>query len=179
MGFGSIFGSFAVATVVITALPFAVIAVFLALRARSSQQQVKAARAWPTTTGRVLSAEVVAHRSRTGRSGYSTSYYPAVAYEYVVNGQRYMNNVVNPGQAVGIGLRGVVEKKVARYPVGNAVQVYYNPQNPGESVLETSASGANRVLWFVVALIVVMLICTLTFIFGMMSMVDKIISPFV
>lgn len=178
MGFGSVFGSLATATVIFTALPFAGIAVFLALRARSSQRQVKAVRAWPAATGRVLSAEVEARRSRTGRSGYSTAYYPVVVYEYVVNGQRYMNNVLSPGQALGIGFRGVVEKKVARYPVGNAVPVYYNPQNPGESVLETSTTGANRVLWFVVAFIVVMLICTLTFVFGMMSMVDKIISPF-
>ncbi|MBI5960617.1 MAG: DUF3592 domain-containing protein [Chloroflexi bacterium] len=171
------FESLASGTIVVTALPIALIAVFFAVRALSSQRQVRATRAWPTVDGRVLSSGVEARRSRSG-SGHSTSFYPAVVYEYVVNGQRYMNNVVNPGQPIGIGFRGMVEKKVARYPVGNAVPVYYNPQNPGESVLETSATGANRVMWFIVAFIVLMLICTLVFTVGMMSVVDKMISPF-
>jgi hypothetical protein len=45
------------------------------------------------------------------------------------------------------------------------VQVYYNPENPAQAVLEHSATG-NRIMGWVAVLILVILACTLVMMLG-------------
>lgn len=159
----------------IVAIPFLIVAVvffFLWLRGRG---KVSAAADWPTTTGRVLFATVEARRSRSGSSGYSTSYYPKVVYEYEVNGQRYHSDRFNLGWEVGRGWKSGVQKTVDRFPVGSLVPVYYNPAKPDESALEKSAPASNWFL-FIAFLIIGILICTAVFTLGGMNIISQTIQ---
>ena len=45
-----------------------------------------------------------------------------------------------------------VSQQAAKYPAGSQVTVYYNPQNPSESVLERRATGSLLLLGLIVAL---------------------------
>jgi hypothetical protein len=56
-----------------------------------------------------------------------------VVYEYTVGGQALSNNRVSIDDDRGDF--GIAET-IARYPVGTAVTVYYDPRHPGEAVLE-------------------------------------------
>lgn len=158
------------------ALPFLIIALVFFLLWIRARRQVSVARGWPTTTGRVLSAEVEKRRSHSSTGGYSTSYYPVIHYEYQVNGKRYQNNRLTINE-IGLGMYGRVQKKVDQYPPGSRVQVYYNPDDPYESVLETRAP-AGGIYLFVAVLIVVILACTAAFTLGGMTFAGQLVDQF-
>ncbi|HEX2622422.1 MAG TPA: DUF3592 domain-containing protein [Phototrophicaceae bacterium] len=162
-------------TALITAVPFVLIALFLAYRAYMGQRQVRASQNWMVATGKVLAANVEARTSRSGTSGRSTSYYPNVVYEYQVNGQRYQNNRFYLGMQVGRGNYMTIQQRINNYPVGSSVQVYYDPNNPAQSVLERTSPGS-RVLVFAVIFIIVILVVTIGFTMGAMNMVNQMIS---
>jgi hypothetical protein len=157
------------------AVPFVIIALVMVFLFFRSRQQVSAAREWPTATGRVLFATVESRRGRSGRSGYSTSYYPNVIYEYTVNGQRYQGNRLTFGTQVGRGSYNTVQRQVDSYSVGGSIQVYYNPDNPAEAVLEKTAP-AGKIYLFVAALIIAILACTLVPLIGGMNFVNQFLS---
>lgn len=105
-----------------------------------------------------MAVGVQPYRSRSG-SGYSTMYRAAVTYVYTVNGAQYTSDRLAIGTGLGYGSPAIAEREVAKYPAGSMVQVYYNPNNPAEAVLETRAQGS-RVLWFVVVIILVIVAVT-------------------
>lgn len=93
---------------------------------------------WPSTMGSVEMSRV---ESRSTSDGYTD--YPVVQYSYQVAGQSYQGMKLAPGPEVG----GTgANKVVARYPPGAQVMVYYNPQNPGDAVLERKAP-AQWIMW--------------------------------
>lgn len=155
-------------------LPFLIIAiVFFALWIRA-RWQVSGARNWPSTTGRVLSSDMESRRVRSG-NGYSTSHYAVVMYEYMVDGQRYQSNRLTLGTPLGTSFTSGVQKKLALYPVGSRVQVYYDPEDPTEAVLEVKAPAGNVYL-FVAILIVAILAVTMTVTLGGMAWVSQLVN---
>jgi hypothetical protein len=106
---------------------------------RPAQAARRAAQAWPSASGVVLSAQVETRSAWDSTSGAdSTSFHPAITYEYEVNGQRYRGDRLRASDSfysMGM-LPGSAQAVVNRYPVGAPVTVYYNPANPQEAVLE-------------------------------------------
>jgi hypothetical protein len=93
---------------------------------------------WPVVEATVTRSEVFTRtdRSHPGNQVGTTmyEYYPAVRYEYEVQGQRYRSKRI-------IFLRtnytrADAEAAVSRYPMGQRVTAYYNPANPKVAVLE-------------------------------------------
>lgn len=110
--------------------------VFIAIPTRKAMQS----RGWTQTTGRVETSEIVMRSDSEG----GTSPYPNVVYTYQVNGQPLRNDRIQPGGDVG----GMVAYKIQkRFPAGMQVTVYYNPQNPTESLLDRGVPGYVRWLW--------------------------------
>jgi hypothetical protein len=86
---------------------------------------------WVQAEGRILSASVEEAASPNGRP----SYLPLILYEF------HVGTIVQHGSRVGLGVRGFSAKRdaqavVDRYQPGHAVEIYYNPGLPSESVLE-------------------------------------------
>ncbi len=105
---------------------------FLYRRNQQSTVYRQAAQAWPSTTGTVIVSHV-----QSGRRGRSGTTYPVVGYQYEVNGKTYTSNTIKAGeQYMNVRVIGQAQASVARYPIGAAVTVYYNPANPVESALE-------------------------------------------
>ncbi|HEY3761099.1 MAG TPA: DUF3592 domain-containing protein [Verrucomicrobiae bacterium] len=81
------------------------------------------------TPGQVESSEVTITHGSKG----SIHYHVYITYSYLVNGHGYRGGCYrydgHPGDANEV--RGVV----AAHPAGSVVEVYYNPQDPAESVL--------------------------------------------
>ena len=58
-------------------------------------------------------------------------------YQYEVAGQTYHCNVVGAGdQYMSVRTSANIQERLAKYPIGAQVTVYYNPANPTDAALE-------------------------------------------
>jgi hypothetical protein len=88
---------------------------------------------WPKTTGTVLRSSVVQHHF--GRENKTeVRYFPKIAYQYVVFGERYQADRIVFG-AVSSGRLQNAQAVVDRFPAGSTISVYYHPNTPSTSVL--------------------------------------------
>ena len=101
--------------------------------------QVRAAREWPSTPGKVVVSaselrEVkVLDSDREAGHRFEKRNFANIIYEYSVSGQKLRNNRVSIGEDLG---NFQVAETIAKYPVGTVVTVYYNSRHPREAVLE-------------------------------------------
>jgi hypothetical protein len=101
--------------------------------------QVRAAREWPSTPGKVVisNAELrdfkVIDSERADGHRTEQRNFANIVYEYSVAGKQLRNNRVSIGEDLG---NFEVAETIAKYPAGMAVTVFYNPLHPNEAVLE-------------------------------------------
>jgi hypothetical protein len=107
----------------------AALMLFLAVHRRSKQAQ-----GWPKVAGEIVRSEVESFREMTG--GHTTTMYrPAVEYAYEVRRLALRGTQIKLDATVS-GTQAYAEKVTAKYPVGAAVEVHYDPDNPGTAALE-------------------------------------------
>gem|GEM_PF-2162197 len=94
---------------------------------------------WPTTTGVITESLVETLTDLEGEITYA----PGVAYSYEAEGMIFPYNRLNYQPSAD---RSQAEEVVARYPLGAAVTVYYDPADPGQSTLEPGWAGSTWVL---------------------------------
>ena len=101
--------------------------------------QVRAAREWPSTPGRVVVSDselrdvkVLDSERESGRKLEQRNF-ANIVYEYSVSGQKLSNNRVTIGEDRG---NFQVAETIAKYPAGTDVKIYYNPLHPHDAVLE-------------------------------------------
>lgn len=101
---------------------------------------------WPSTNGEVLSSGI-----RASQSG--GSYFPEIRYRYNVNSVEYESKVVRLSESVLTGSsKRLAENRVNKYPQGQVVTVYYDPEDPDISALETEMSFSGLIFYAVLAL---------------------------
>ena len=101
---------------------------------------------------------------RSSSEGGSTNY-PVVLYSYQVGGQAYQGLKIAPGPEVGGTGAG---KIVGRYPVGAQVMVFYNPQKPSDTALETKAP-AQWLMWLLLIVFDIALCGVIPIVWGSMN----------
>lgn len=111
-----------------------VVAVRVVVEQVVAWRQARASQPWPATAGRILKAELVWAGLRQRRPR------PRLEYEYHVGGRQYVGQ-----RRLFEGLR-VYETEAAqqvleRYPAGQTVTVYYDPDQPAEATLERRHDG--------------------------------------
>jgi hypothetical protein len=108
---------------------------------RRARALTEAAQRWLDAPGKVLaaSAERRGGGSATSRNAY---YAPLIRYAYVVNGREREGSRLRFGLTTARS-RGGAEKLLAPYPVGAAIKVRYDPENPDQSVLEPGRTSSN------------------------------------
>lgn len=121
-------------------------------------QDARASAAWPTVAGQVTSSDV---RHSTDSEG-GDSYSPEVTYAYEVDNRSYENSTIKFGEN-SYNSRREAERITGRYPVGQPVNVAYDPNDPGRSVLEPGVSGGSYIVLsigvvFVVISLVILII---------------------
>jgi hypothetical protein len=97
-----------------------------------------AAEGWPTAPGRVVESRIDVDTSRT-RTGTRTTYELHVVYEYTVDGQTHQANRVRAGGMRWSDDSGAALFAKLTYSVGTTVIVSYNPDDPGDAVLQPGA----------------------------------------
>jgi hypothetical protein len=98
---------------------------------------------WPRARGKVLKAWVE-------RSDNEYAYYsPRVEYAYEVDGVAYSSKTIWLTGDRSM-LRGRAERMAARYPVGDSVEVRYDPKKPTRATLKPGGAG-----WLLVSLVAI------------------------
>jgi hypothetical protein len=101
--------------------------------------QVRAAREWPSTPGKVMISTSQLRDVRVldseRESGHKVEQrnFANIVFEYAVSGQKFSSNRVSLGENPG---NFEVAETLVKYPAGATVMVYYNPLHPHEAVLE-------------------------------------------
>jgi hypothetical protein len=90
-------------------------------------------RKWPAVEGVITKSDTRIQRS-PGSSGAPTTI-ADVWYKFIVDGIAYRNDAISLAQ-YGSSSASHAVREAHRYPVGRRVMVYYNPENPYDSVLE-------------------------------------------
>ena len=99
---------------------------------------------WPSVSGRVVESKLVFFKDSDGNSSPEAQ----LRYTYDVAG------AVLSGSTVAIAGGGQPAKTIEKYPVGTAVQVFYDPNKPSSAVLVPGGKGLNSLLVVGIALIV-------------------------
>ena len=164
---------------VLVAVPFLLVAVAFVVVALRSRMRADRSGSWNQTTAQVVKSQVESHQSYSSSSHtHTTMYDPVIVYEYVVAGQRYQNDRINFGGGLSTSWPGPSQEVVGRYQVGNTVNVYFDPANPAESVLERRAGGSSNIYLLVAGLIVVILLCVGVTTLGGMSLMGNVVHQF-
>lgn len=93
------------------------------------------ARSWQETTAEVKSTTVKAHSGSRG----GVLYAPEVVYTYLIDGVSYTNNQLSTfeGQSSNFNAE---KAKALQYHPEQVITIYYNPDDPSESVIERATS---------------------------------------
>jgi hypothetical protein len=127
------------------ALVFLSLGVLISRRAFCNRRMAAAVAQWPTTAGTVISADVTKRIHGAEISHYY--FLPQVRYEYEANGVHCQGDIIR----IGLDDLGYLKEKNARdhialYPVGTAIAVHYDPQDPKHAALEIGQVGVNRMM---------------------------------
>lgn len=99
-------------------------------------RRAASARSWPSVDG-VITRSEAEHVVERDSDGTSESWHFRVAYEYVVEGRKHVG-IIFSTSAMEVNTKGWVHRKVAKYPVGSSVTVFYNPERPSDSAIDRS-----------------------------------------
>lgn len=123
---------------------FMALGLILIIVSITSKKKAKAAQGWPTVPGVILSSRVEAHMERDTDGYNTTTYKPVVTYQYKVMGQEYTSSRIGFGSEAFS--RKKCEEMIAGYPVGQPVNVHYDPDKPENATIETKAQGGTASL---------------------------------
>ncbi len=114
---------------------FAGVGIFMLVKYFQDKKKSEESQAWSATSGQITEAYVRESQSQDSEGFTSTSYYPEVRYLYQVMGIEYNGKRVAFGGDVSSG-RNKANERIAQYPVGKTVTVYYDPNNHEDAVIE-------------------------------------------
>ena len=121
-----------------------VLGVAIALQNGLPLARAKASQRWPTTIGRVRSAQIESY----GVSLWKTRYVgcaPSVGFEYTLDG-RHFERTAFVGK--GSGKFDDAQAMARRYRTGQQVSVRYDPSHPARAVMDGEYVGGSEVLTF-------------------------------
>ncbi|MDQ6828118.1 MAG: DUF3592 domain-containing protein [Gemmatimonadota bacterium] len=117
--------------------------VMLGLGARQASDAVRSI-TWPKTPGTVLES-VVQRRPRNAHDLRDSVSVPLVRYRYSLGGVLYHSTRVSFKKFV-LGTEREARSTVANYPPGTDLSVYFDPERPGNAVLEHGISWLNMLV---------------------------------
>ncbi len=113
--------------------------------AKPFQEEAEASLEWPSVTGEITYSDMNSHIS-DGTKMYSVD----IRYSYVIDNKTYNGAGItvadNSGAVSSTSSKSSVVKTLKKYPKGKQVKVYYDPDFPESSVLETGMSFLGKVL---------------------------------
>ncbi|QPJ61359.1 MAG: DUF3592 domain-containing protein [Candidatus Nitronauta litoralis] len=99
-------------------------------------REVQRAMAWARADGEITKSKIVMKDSQAGMNSPNKTFKAEIIYKYTAGKRSYRNSRICLGGQLQLSLRGKAEDYCGRYPVGQTVSVYYDPDNPSDSCLE-------------------------------------------
>ena len=90
---------------------------------------------WPVAEGRVVATRVAISTSSDSDGDSSTSFDPIVTFDYVVDGRRYRSERLHLNQHALYDWEADAQAELRAYPIGGAIDVSYNPDNPQDAAV--------------------------------------------
>ncbi len=87
---------------------------------------------WQSVEGAIISSQFISGRTSENKPFYSAE----ILYEYYIDNVKYLSNSITSGGQSSSNNPNYAQKIVRKYSEGDKINVYYNPQNPEQSVLE-------------------------------------------
>lgn len=116
---------------------------------------------WETVQGTILKSDIKKNESTTrdakGFRRTKTSYIVTVNYFFEIDDNRYEGNTISFGN-VSHSERSDAQNELKSYPKGKEVKVYFNPEDPDDSVLK---KGVVWPMWIVIGIGAVILFVSL------------------
>jgi hypothetical protein len=113
---------------------------------------------WDKGTATITSSEIEKTESRSkdvqGFTRTSTSFSVRVTYAYTVEGSNYEGNTVGFG-TMSHNERSDAQEELKFYPKGKTIEVYYDPENPSDSVLK---KGVFWPMYIMISIMIIILI---------------------
>ena len=113
---------------------------------------------WDKGTATITSSEIEKTESRSkdaqGFTRTSTSFSVRVTYAYIVEGSNYEGNTVGFG-TMSHNERSDAQEELKSYPKGKTIEVYYDPENPSDSVLK---KGVFWPMYIMISIMIIILI---------------------
>lgn len=113
---------------------------------------------WDKGTATITSSEIEKTESKSkdaqGFTQTSTSYSVRVTYAYTVEGSGYEGNTIGFG-TMSHNEKSDAQEELKSYPKGKTIDVYYDPENPSDSVLK---KGVFWPMYIMITIMVIMLI---------------------
>ena len=108
---------------------------------------------WPSTKGTIKKCEPIRSSSNKKNSS-SVVYHARVVYEFTVDGKTFTGDRYSYGEPTQ-GSYSSADNAKRQFPQGNDIKIYYDPDDPRESVLEAGIIWSKSLGWLVVGLILV------------------------
>lgn len=102
---------------------------------------------WPTVEGEILRAGLTSYRSESQKGLSLQMYSPTVTFAYMVRGQRYEGDRI-ASDTWSSSEESSVREYLQAFPVGSAIKVHYDPQNPVDSRIEVGIKFVYVVMLF-------------------------------
>lgn len=127
----------------IGALSFLVGAGLFALADHARRKGARS-RTWPWTHALVLESRIEESTNSRGEEMCA----PAIRYRYRAGGKDHESDRIEWGGKAATSDRAWAQDYVTRFPEGARVKVHYDPDDPGEAVLDPEGMGAANVARF-------------------------------
>lgn len=127
---GGFQNSIAKAILLLIAVLFILIGLFLIYRAYNSYRTIDASKDWPVTSGEVIITGI-----EDSYDGEQITYYPKITYWYEVSGTQFKCDI-----KINLSSSRKDDKKILdalkTFPIGTDIKVFYNPDKPQVCVSE-------------------------------------------
>lgn len=114
---------------------------FMVIRGLGNRKKGAASTTWPTANGVITHAWVERETSEDEDGFTSTSYTPKWQYQFKLGGNTYNSEKISYSATTGYGRQAKAQEKLNQFPLNNQVKVYYDPNEPTESVLIPGTKG--------------------------------------
>ncbi len=138
-------------------LIFGIIGAVMLFKYFQDKKKAEESQNWSSAAGRITESYVRREENMDSDGYTTTSYYPEVRYGYEFLGTEYTGDKIAFGGKMG-GNQKNAQERLAQYPVGKNVIVYYDPNNVEDAVLERKMGG--KIMLIVGVIFSLVAICT-------------------
>ena len=122
--------------IIIVCLIFIGTGIGMLIKLAQSYDKLQKSKHWLTTIGKIISSELDMQTTTDAEGNQSTTYLAKILFSYEVDGVTYESDCINFDYGMRTSNISKQQSMVEQYPMGREITVFYDSENPQQSVLE-------------------------------------------